>query len=253
MDVKSLGASRFSLENKKDQIYLFLVCSFVVVLVLTNIVGAKLFMSPWGHALTAGIITYPLTFWFTDLVSEMWGAKQANMMVYLGFAMSLIMLVIIQVALALPAHDYWVPAPDSWIAPNQPPYGYTTAAEYQNAYRSVFSVNGVLLFGSMLAYMVAQLLDVKLYHFWKRLTKGKHLWLRNNGSTMISQLVDTAIVNSILFYIGFNWSFWQGVEVMGTIYLYKLVMAALDTPFIYLSVFVLKKVFKEEDLELECA
>ena len=93
----------------------------------------------------------------------------------------------------------------------------------------------------MLAYMTAQLLDVRLYHFWKKLTKGKHLWLRNNGSTMVSQFVDTAIVNSILFYWGFGWEFWQGVEVMLTIYFYKLMIAIIDTPLIYLGVHLTKK------------
>ena len=95
--------------------------------------------------------------------------------------------------------------------------------EYQNAFNSVFSVNGKLLFGSMLAYMVAQLLDVRLYHMWKKITKGKYLWIRNNGSTSISQLVDTFIVNSILFYWGFGWEFWQGISVMFTIYILSLI------------------------------
>jgi hypothetical protein len=105
----------------------------------------------------------------------------------------------------------------------------------------VFALNGLLLFGSMLAYLVAQLIDVRLYHFWKRLTKGRHLWLRNNGSTWISQLVDTAIVNSILFYLGFKMDFWLGVEIMATIYVYKLILAAIDTPLIYLGVYVVKR------------
>lgn len=234
-----------SVAQDKDRVYLFLVCSFVVVLVLTNVIGIKLFSSPLGHALTTGIITYPLTFLFTDIVSELWGAQKANRMVLLGFLMSLLMLAIISIALYLPPHDYWVPASQGWPSPDQPPFGYRTAAEYQNAYASVFSVNGKLLFGSMLAYMVAQLLDVRLFHFWKRVTKGKYLWLRNNGSTVISQLVDTVIVNSILFYWGFNWPFWQGVEVMLTIYLYKLALALIDTPFIYLGVGYLKRRFKD--------
>ena len=95
----------------------------------------------------------------------------------------------------------------------------------------------------MLAYMVAQLLDVRLYHMWKKITKGKYLWIRNNGSTSISQLVDTFIVNSILFYWGFGWEFWQGISVMFTIYIYKLILAALDTPLIYLSVAIIRKKF----------
>lgn len=234
---------------KSEGLYLVFASSFAVLLVLTNIIGIKLFTAPLysitskllffipqdanGFALTTGIITYPLTFLITDVVSEIWGEKRANVMVIIGFVMSLLMLVIVQIALYVPPHIYWA-SPDN-------PFGYADSDAYQNAFSSVFSVNGKLLFGSMLAYMTAQLLDVRLYHFWKKLTKGKHLWLRNNGSTMVSQFVDTAIVNSILFYWGFGWEFWQGVEVMLTIYFYKLMIAIIDTPLIYLGVHLTKK------------
>ena len=184
-----------------DQTYLIFTTLFSVVLVLTNIIGVKLFQGPFNptvHALTTGIITYPITFLLTDVVSEIWGLKKANAMVLIGFLMSFVMLIFVQIAMYLPAHSYWV-APDN-------PFGFETVNEYQNAFNSVFSVNSKLLFGSMLAYMVAQLLDVRLYHMWRKLTKGKYLWIRNNGSTSISQLVDTFIVNSILFYWGFEFT-----------------------------------------------
>ena len=221
-----------------NQTYLVLTTLFSVVLVLTNIIGVKLFQGPFNptsHALTTGIITYPVTFLLTDVVSEIWGQKKASAMVLIGFLMSIVMLLFVQIAIHLPAHPYWV-------APNNP-FGFETTGDYQNAFNSVFSVNSKLLFGSMLAYMVAQLLDVKLYHMWRRVTKGKYLWIRNNGSTSISQLVDTLIVNSILFYWGLGWEFWQGISVMLTIYFYKLILAILDTPLIYLVVAFIKKKF----------
>jgi len=231
-----------------NQTYLLLTSLFSVVLVLTNIIGVKLFQGPFNptaHALTVGIITYPVTFLITDVVSEIWGAKKANAMVLIGFLMSIVMLLFVQIAIHLPAHAYWV-APDN-------PFGFETPSEYQNAFNSVFSVNGKLLFGSMLAYMVAQLLDVRLYHMWRRITNGKYLWIRNNGSTSISQLVDTFIVNSILFYWGFGWEFWQGISVMVTIYFYKLILAVLDTPLIYLVVAMIKKKFDLPNASAEYA
>lgn len=234
---------------KSEVAYLVLASSFAVLLVLTNIIGIKLFQAPAygvtskilffipqdinGFALTTGIITYPLTVLITDVVSEIWGERRANFMVVIGFFMSLLMLGVVYLAVSAPAHLYWV-APDN-------PFGYSSVQDYRTGFASVFSVNGKLLFGSMLAYMVAQLLDVKLFHFWRKLTNGKHLWLRNNGSTIVSQLADTAIVNSILFYWGFGWSFWMGVEVMMTIYFYKLIIALIDTPLVYLCVGVLKR------------
>ena len=222
-----------------ERVYLVLAACFVVVLVLTNVIGIKLFQAP-GYsefALTTGIITYPLTFLFTDLVSEIYGKKRADFMVALGFVMSLLMLVVIQIAVRVPPHPYWVPSSS--------PY-YSTPAGYQHAFESVFALNGVLLFGSMSAYLAAQLTDNWLYHFWKQRTQGRHLWLRNNGSTWISQLVDTAIVGCILFYGAFGMSWGAGLEVMATIYAYKVILAILDTPFVYLGVYLLRHLLEEK-------
>ena len=111
----------------------------------------------------------------------------------------------------------------------------------QTAFESVFTLPGTLVLGSMTAYLVAQLLDVRLYHFWRRVTAGKHLWLRNNGSTWVSQWVDTLIVNSI--FLGFGLGIPWGVvfEIIVTIYVFKVVLAALDTPLIYLVVGLLRR------------
>lgn len=217
-----------------ELVYLTLAVTFVTLLVLTNLIGVKLFRAPHDpshFALTTGILTYPLTFLCTDLVSELYGQRRADAMVVLGFFMSALMVVVVQIAVAAPPHAYWVPSVGAY---------YPDARGYQHAFESVFSLQGVLLFGSMLAYMVAQLTDNRLYHFWKRYTGGRHLWLRNNGSTMVSQLLDTTIVNSILFYVGMHMDLWVGLRIMGTIYVYKLIIAALDTPFMYLGVALLR-------------
>ena len=111
----------------------------------------------------------------------------------------------------------------------------------QRAFESVFTLPGVLIFGSMTAYLVAQLMDVSLFHFWKRLTRGRHLWLRNNASTMVSQLVDTIIVNSIFlgFGLGLPWDLIGRIIVAA--YLFKVLIALLDTPFIYLGVALVRR------------
>jgi uncharacterized integral membrane protein (TIGR00697 family) len=105
----------------------------------------------------------------------------------------------------------------------------------------VFYLPGILLFASMTAYMVAQLLDVRLFHFWKRVTKGKYLWLRNNASTGVSQLVDTIIVNSIFLTIAFGLPVGVVTQIIIANYLFKMLFAAVDTPFIYLGVYLTKK------------
>jgi len=236
----------------RERIYLLLATAFSVVLVLTNIIGFKLFQAPFkpDFALTAGIITYPVTFLITDIVSEVYGKRRADFMVLVGFLMSLLMLGIVQMAVYLAPHPYWVPpdAPffaDGWQAGEGLSAGGTALQGYQHAFHSVFALNGILLVGSMLAYLCAQLTDNYLFHFWKRLTKGKHLWLRNNGSTMVSQAVDTLVVNSILFFVGFGMDYATGFSIMLTIYVYKLVFAVLDTPLIYLGVYGVKRALGE--------
>ena len=192
--------------SRRERLFLVLASAFVVVLVLTNVIGVKLFQAPFNpeFALTTGILTYPITFLITDIVSEVYGKKRADFMVAVGFGMSVLMMVILMVAIAVPPHEYWV-APVN-------PY-YPDAAGYQHAYSSVFALNGILLFGSMSAFLCAQLTDNWLFHRLRRLTGGRHLWLRNNGSTWVSQLVDTIVVNSILFYIGLVWTSWSALKL----------------------------------------
>ncbi len=247
-DLSALDHASYS---RYERVYLVLAATFVVLLVLTNVVGTKLFQSPFNPewALTTGILTYPLTFLVTDLVSEIYGKRRADFMVALGFFMSLMMLVILQLAMAVPPHPAWVPADgffgDGFLARAGGTPG-SGLDGYQAAFESVFALNGLLLFGSMLAYAAAQYTDNWLYHYFKRLTHGRHLWLRNNGSTWVSQLVDTAIVNSILFYLGFGMELWQGITIMATIYLHKLLIAVLDTPVIYTGVWLLRRLLGEE-------
>jgi hypothetical protein len=226
-------ARRFS---RAEKTYTFLASSFVVLLVLTNVIGTKLFVlfedggPSWifdggAWTLTSGIITYPLTFLLTDVVSEIWGRRRANFMVVSGFAMSLLMLAILQMAIHLPPSSVWM----------LPRFDFTTAADTQRAFHATFSNPGILLFASMFAYLVAQLLDVRLYHFWWRVTGGGHMWVRNNGSTMISQLVDTVIVNGIFLHWGLGLEPRVIFEVIIAVYLCKVGLALLDTPLIYLA------------------
>ncbi|WP_419191845.1 queuosine precursor transporter [Engelhardtia mirabilis] len=218
---------------RRDAAYTLCAATFCVVLVLTNVIGVKLFqIFPDGRpawmpgagpvTLTSGIIAYPFTFLLTDLVSEIWGRRRADLMVVLGFMMSGVMLLLVQVAKVLPPSTFWTA-----------PQGYE-GISMQTAFEVSFYYPGVLLFASMTAYLVAQLFDVRLYHFWWKLTGGGHMWVRNNGSTIVSQLVDTIIVNGIFLYWGLKMAPQQIVEVIIAVYLCKVLLALLDTPLIYL-------------------
>ena len=235
-----LGSGGKKVQNNEST-YSLLVAIFAAILVLTNIIGVKIFtFAPdmfsnglFGNpiTLTTGIITYPLTFLITDIVSEIYGEKKATRMVFLGFIVSIISLFFIQLAVFLPGSNVWINSD----------LGYNTVLEMQNAYESVFTLPGILIVASMTAYLVAQVVDVKIFHFLKRITSGKHLWLRNNLSTSVSQLIDTIIVNSIFLYIGLGLSFNIIFQIIVTTYVFKIIIALIDTPIVYLVVNLLKK------------
>ena len=106
-------------------------------------------------------------------------------------------------------------------------------------FTKVFGLTGPAFFASMIAYLTAQLIDVRIFHFWKRLTKGKHLWLRNNASTMFSQLVDTSVILIILCLAGvIEWERFYKLWMMG--WLFKVLVALIDTPIIYGVIHLLK-------------
>jgi uncharacterized integral membrane protein (TIGR00697 family) len=195
---------------------------FVTFVVLTNTAGVKLF-TVWGYNLPVSIIWYPLTFLVTDLVSEIYGEKKARLLVIMGFAMSLVLLGFSLIGIALPVAEF-----------------YPLQEDYENIFGPVWR----LLFGSMAAYLLAQMIDVRLFHFWKRLTRGKHLWLRNNGSTILSQLVDSLTVNFIFLYKNpavFTGDFWDVLSLALSVYVLKVLIALLDTPFAYLGVWLIRK------------
>jgi uncharacterized integral membrane protein (TIGR00697 family) len=217
---------------RHERIYLVLAVLFVGSLVIANIITFKLFSVPlpgrmnlFGQdtvILAAGIIPYPVTFLVTDLISELYGKKRADAVVWAGFIVSIWILVVLRLG-------SWVPAVGTDIR---------TAEEIQALYDGVFGQSSRAIIASMIAYLVAQLLDVRIFHFWKRFTGGRHLWLRNNGSTMLSQLMDSILVVTILF-----WGQLGGdviVQIIIASYVFKVLFAAVDTPFFYLGVHWLK-------------
>ncbi|MCB1137722.1 MAG: queuosine precursor transporter [Leptospiraceae bacterium] len=245
-------------------LYVFFSSMFVTLLVLTNMIGTKLFIlfpgiEELSVVLTSGIITYPFTFWLTDIVSETYGKRKADLMVIYGFVGSMLMLLVLQIVQYLPPAESWkIPAEyapqfakELQIIGKDGSIKGATSTAAQTAFTFTFDAPGLLLFASMLAYMVAQLSDNYLFHFWRRLTRGKHLWLRNNGSTAISQLLDTIIVNSIFLTFYWKMPFFVPdeenpvtvVQVIVSTYLVKLAMALADTPLIYAGIAFIKKAF----------
>ena len=205
----------------KDQLYIFLCAIFISSLVTCNLIANKFVTVDLGFKVfivSAGILPYPLTFLVTDLISELYGQKKANIVVFSGFVASMFVLLFLWLGGQFNA------IPDSIV--NDDTYNNV----FQNAWR--------IIAASMIAYLFAQFIDVRIFHFWKRLTNGKHLWLRNNGSTIVSQLVDTTLVVMILFV-----GVWDPSKILSAIidgWLFKMLMAAIDTPIIYGIIHLLK-------------
>ena len=215
-----------------QRIYMLLGALFITSLVVSNLIFKKFFywypfdFEIFGTKLfeiSVGILPYPITFLITDLISEIYGKKKANQVVVTGIFASLFSMLIVYTANVVPATD-WSPVKDQM---------YTT----------VFGSTAIAVMASMMAYLFAQFIDIQIYHFWKRLTKGKHLWLRNNCSTFLSQFVDTFTVLFLLCSFGeIEWSLFIGLLIAG--FLFKVMIAALDTPLLYLGVYLFRKRFK---------
>ncbi len=218
------------LKKRAEKAYLILTAIFLASLVASNLIFQKFFTwSPFGlytFELSVGILPYPVTFIVTDLVSEIYGRRRANQMVFTGFIASVFTLLIVVVADAAPATP-WSPISD-------------------NTFSQVFGFTFVAVGASMAAYLIAQLVDVQLFHFWKRLTKGKHLWIRNNASTFTSQLVDTLVILLILCALGvIPWDKFTTLLING--FLFKVLVAAADTPLVYLVVGIFRNQFQLKD------
>jgi len=209
---------------KAESLYLILAALFVSSLVTSNLIFQKFFTwNPFGwheFQLSVGIIAYPVTFMVTDIISEIYGRRRANRVVLAGLFASLFMLLIIMVSATAEA-TAWSPVDD-------------------NEFRKVFGFTFVAVAASMAAYLLAQFIDVQVFHFWKRVTKGKHLWLRNNASTFLSQFIDTFTVLFLLCSFGvIAWDLFFTLLANG--FLFKVLFAAADTPVIYLLVWWIRK------------
>ncbi|MBN2101946.1 MAG: queuosine precursor transporter [Candidatus Aenigmarchaeota archaeon] len=191
---------------------------FVTVFLAANILSFK-FVSILWFTMPVGTLLYPITFLVTDAYGELYGLKEVRRIVIYGFIANLIMLACIGFGFILPGADYW------------------TGAE---AFNAVFMFTPKVVAASLIAYLVSQMHDVYMFDLWKRKTKGKYLWLRNNASTVVSQLIDTLVLMGVLFLLGAV-PITALFAVVGSHYLVKIAIAFADTPFCYLMAWKGKK------------
>jgi uncharacterized integral membrane protein (TIGR00697 family) len=190
--------------------------AIALAILLANLQGPKLTVI-FGFQTSLGVIFYSSIFFATDVLSENYGRDAANKAVRMGFAVSVIILVMLSLALM--------------YLPSTQPESAAFSASIHEAFATIVDYTPRFIFGSLLAYFVSQHFDVWAFHKIKSLTGDRWLWLRNNGSTLSSQVVDTTIYSLVA---------WWGIVDLKTAlalgatkYVFKIVIAAIDTVFIY--------------------
>lgn len=255
-----------TIHRRREGMFLVFAGLFLGSLAMLNILGVSKFIAlasitdgswSWGtfgdvsFAVAVGVLPYPITFLCTDFISELYGRRRASLVVWMGLALNIWVLFVLWLGGVLP------PAPDpvmhGQLVDGSPVLGpplpgvvtdpMGTFVRYDDAW--TFLRIREMAFGavaaSMIAYLAAQLVDVHVFHFWKRLTRGKHLWLRNNGSTIVSQLVDTTAVILITHFFARSLpidpanALWPQLGLfIATGYVFKVTAAGLDTlPFYF--------------------
>jgi len=200
--------------NTNDNAYTICLSLFVGCITISSILANKI-ISVMGIFVPAGVIAYSVTFIATDVISEVWGKERARDAVFGGFIALFAVFVLIQISLFWPKAPFW---------------------NNDDAFASILGNTSRIIIASLTAYMISQMHDVWAFHFWKRLTKNRHLWLRNNLSTVVSQFLDSFIFVTIAFYgVMPIWPLIYGQ------WLVKCLIAVLDTPLVYGVVLMIQK------------
>ncbi|MFP3975231.1 MAG: queuosine precursor transporter [Dehalococcoidia bacterium] len=187
---------------------------FIISLAAANILSGAKLINVFGVTIDAGIICYPLTFLFTDTISEVWGKNTARTVVWVGFFANALLVLLI-----------WL----GGILPPSPEWGN------QELYQEVLGSVPRIVLASLAAYLVSQNHDIFAFHFLRTRTKGRLLWMRNTLSTAVSQGLDTVIFGFIAFYGVVPLGILLGELILAQ-YVIKLAVSVLDTPFCYLLV-----------------
>ena len=227
------------LKDKPSKLFVIITAFFVANALIAECIGGKIFsleklfgMSPSNFTLfgeknlsfnlTCGVLLWPLEFVMTDIVNEFYGPKAVRRISYTAVALISYGFIMFYFAMAVPPADFW----------------YGTGAgdgipDMNKAFNGIFGQGMWIIFGSLVAFLVSQIVDVTIFHKIKQYTGEKKIWLRATGSTFVSQLVDSFIVLFIAFKIGKGWS-WQLVLAICLLnYTYKFTMAILLTPLVY--------------------
>jgi uncharacterized integral membrane protein (TIGR00697 family) len=212
-------------ESKKNIVFIILAGIFITNAVVAELIGGKLIQIA-GFTLSIGILPWPIVFITTDLINEYFGKSGVRKLTFLTAGLISYAFIILLVGMQVPASSF-SPVNDS-------------------SFNLVFGQGMWIIIGSLIAFIVSQLLDVAIFHKFKKHTGDNHIWLRATGSTAISQLIDTFIVGGIAFYLPGKVNFEQYLNMSSSGYLAKLIIAIGLTPLIYLGHRLIRNYLKEE-------
>ncbi|HSC55386.1 MAG TPA: queuosine precursor transporter [Phnomibacter sp.] len=234
------------IRDKATKLFILLGGFFIANAIIAEVIGVKIFSleaslgvaqlhlplfgSDFSFNLTTGVLLWPVVFIMTDIINEYYGTKGVKFLSYLTAGLISYAFVMFFVAIQLTPADWWVGSKQSTGVPNM-----------QHAYSAIFGQGLWIIIGSLVAFLIGQMLDVLVFHKIKKVTGEKAIWARSTGSTLISQLIDSFVVLGIAFYIGpmidpsngAPWSLQQLMTVGVGNYIYKFVVAVVMTPVIY--------------------
>ena len=243
------------LTERRERVFLVLAGVFLSAMTLLNVIGITKFIQLGPLALAVGVLPYPLTFLCTDLISELYGKSRANFLVTVGLFINAFILLVMTAGHYAASVDPSNMPPWQILQLSQPvplPSGGTLEGSVE-LFTLMYAVTSGAVTASMVAYITAQYCDVQLFHFWKRVTKGKHLWIRNNFSTLLSQLVDSIMVVTVTFGAVFfrgEIAFQTLLVLIASNYGFKAAVALLDTIPLYILVARLRRYLVLDEGEL---
>ncbi len=235
----SAGSPVVDYTERRDRVFTVFAGVFLCAMTLLNVIGITKFVQIGPMTLAVGVLAYPLTFLCTDLISELYGKSRANFLVLVGLLLNGFVLLVLFMGQYLPSAPPETQPPWQQILIDGElplPTGNVVTGTVE-LFEIIYLCTSGSVAASMCAYMAAQFCDVQLYHFWKKVTKGKHLWMRNNFSTLLSQGVDSFAVISVTFggaYFAGQISLPTLFTLMGSNYLFKMLAALVDTGPMYL-------------------
>lgn len=235
---------------KKQQLYLILSAIFLTNAMVAEFAGVKIFSFEkllgfmpaqipfWGGQkldfnLSVGVVIWPFVFLISDLINEYFGREGVRKISFITAGMIAWSFLVILAGTELPPAQFWLDLNNTDPAGN--------AFDINFAYSSIFRAGMGIIAGSLTAFLVSQLIDAYTFHYLKRLTGHKRLWLRATGSTIVSQLIDSFVILFIAFFMLGNWSLQQVFQVGLVQYTYKVALAILLTPLIYIAHWIIDR------------